>query len=164
MIGAMMMLAMALEGHAAQHDHLVIAVDLAEGLAQNLVRILLVAGEIFAVGAHHAVGRLDQAVAIGVLADPLEDGAERVLGLGVGDRLAAAGGPVEILFPQRHGSSFLVRALKSAPPPFSALSIGFLKERVYPGDLGEVGHGVHRLAQFAEQSQSVESHCRIGDD
>ena len=79
------MLAMALEGDAAQHDHLVIAVDLGEGLAQHLLRILVVAGEIFAEGAPQPVRRLAQAVAVGVLADPLQHRAERVLDLRVAD-------------------------------------------------------------------------------
>src|SRR5580704_16896784 len=128
-----MVLAMALEGDAAQHDHLVVAVDLAEGLAKNLVRVFIVAGEIFAIGAHEAIGRLDQAVAIGVLANPLQDGAERVLGLGVGDRLAAARGPVEILFSQRHSSIFLVRA-PERPLPFMRCR-RMLKGAAYPATL-----------------------------
>ena len=97
-----MVLAMALEGHAAQHDHLVIAVDLAERLAQDLLRVLLVAGEIFAIGAPQAVGRLDQPVTVGILADPFDDGAERVLDLGVRDRLAAACRAGTIVFLDRH--------------------------------------------------------------
>ena len=117
-----MVLAMALEGDAAQHDHLVIAIDLAEGLVQNLVRVFVIAGKIFAVGAHHTIGRLDQAVAIGVLANPFQDGAKRVFGLGVANRrLPAAGGPVEILFSQRHGSIFLIRAPKKRPAAIYAL-------------------------------------------
>ena len=85
-----MMLAMAFEGDAAEHDHLVVALDLAECLVQNLVRVFVIAREIFAVSTHHTIGRLNQTVAIGVLANPLEYGAERLLGLGVADRRLAA--------------------------------------------------------------------------
>src|SRR5580698_7018540 len=129
-----MVLAMALKGDAAQHNHLVIAVDLAEGLVQNLVRIFFVAREIFAVGAHHTIGRFDQAVASGVLANPLEDSAERILGLRVADRLAAAGRTFEVLFSQRHDSIVLIRAPEARLPPFMRYR-RILKGAAYPATL-----------------------------
>ena len=66
--GGDMVLAMAFETDAAQHDHLVIAVDLFEGLFEDLLGILVIAAEIFAKRPHEALGRLMEAVAIGILA------------------------------------------------------------------------------------------------
>src|SRR5208337_2168287 len=84
------MLAMALERDAAQHDHLVVALDFGEGLAQHLRRILVVTAKILAERPYQPVRRFAQAVAVGVFADPSDDRAERLLGRGVADRLDAA--------------------------------------------------------------------------
>ena len=59
---------MALETDAAQHDHLVIAFGFLEGLVQDLLRILAVAGKKLLVGARHARRSLDQTVAVGIVA------------------------------------------------------------------------------------------------
>ena len=82
------MLAVALEADAAQHDHLVVAFGLREGLGQDLLRVLVIAAKVFLVGARHARGRLDEAVAVGIVAGPADDGADRGLDLGA----AGAGG------------------------------------------------------------------------
>src|ERR1700722_15437081 len=51
-------------------------------------------------------------------------------------------------------------APQSAPCRHLCAADGFLKERL-SSDLGEVRDGVHRLAQFVEQSQAVQSCFRI---
>src|SRR5271156_4712157 len=63
-------LAMAFEGNAAQDDHLVVAVDLLEGLSEDLLRLDIIAAEVLAEGAHEPLGRFAKAVALGILADP----------------------------------------------------------------------------------------------
>src|SRR6185312_14139747 len=55
-----MVLAMRFEADVLQYDHLVIAVDLAEGAMQLLDGVAAVAAEIFLVGAYDAVGRAAQ--------------------------------------------------------------------------------------------------------
>jgi len=64
------MLALALETDAAQRHHLVIALDLVEGLLQSLDRVLSVADEGLFKCARHPRRRLDQAGAIGIIAAP----------------------------------------------------------------------------------------------
>ena len=58
-------LAMRLERDVAQHDHLVVAADFLERAAQILGRIDLVAREPVAVGVDDALGRVEQALALG---------------------------------------------------------------------------------------------------
>ncbi len=60
-------LAMAFETDAAQHDHLVVALDLLEGLLQDGFRILAIAAEPFLEGLGDAGRRFLQAIACGVL-------------------------------------------------------------------------------------------------
>ena len=76
MIGCHVMLAVALEADAAQHDHLVVAFGLLEGLRQDCLGVLGVASEVFLVGPRHARRRLGKAIAIGVVPAPTDDGAE----------------------------------------------------------------------------------------
>ena len=75
-------LAMALEADAAQHDHLVIAFGLLEGLLQDLGGVLTVAREELLERARHARRRLAQAVPIRIFAGPSDDGAHRRLDFG----------------------------------------------------------------------------------
>jgi hypothetical protein len=85
------MLAIAFETDVAQHDHLVIALDLLEGPLQHGHRVFLVAAEPLAVGAGHPAGCVEQALAVRVVASPAQQGAHRFLGLGGGrafDRLS----------------------------------------------------------------------------
>jgi hypothetical protein len=70
------MLAVRLQADIAQHDHLVVAVGLLEGLAQDLDRVVLVAGEEFFVGPDDPVGGLDEALTIGVVSGPLDERAD----------------------------------------------------------------------------------------
>ncbi len=82
MIGRHVVLAVALEADAAQHDHLVVAFGLLEGLGQDRLGVLAVAREIFLIGARHARRRLGEPVAVGVIARPADDGAEGRLDFG----------------------------------------------------------------------------------
>ncbi len=73
------MFAVALETDAAQHDHLVIAFDLLEGLLQDRLGVLVVAAEILFERARHAGRRFLQAIARRVVAGPADDRLERFL-------------------------------------------------------------------------------------
>jgi hypothetical protein len=76
------MLAMALEAHVPEHDHLVVAVGLLESALEDRMRLLVVAAEELAPGAHHAVGRAEQAFARRVVAGPADQRTHRLLRLG----------------------------------------------------------------------------------
>ncbi len=80
-------LAVALEADVAQHDHLVVALDLLEGALEHRHRVLLVAAEPLAIGAHHAAGRVEEALALRVVAGPAQERLHRLLGLGHGGPL-----------------------------------------------------------------------------
>jgi hypothetical protein len=76
--GSDMMLAMALEAHVLQHDHLVVPVGLFEGALEDGVRLLIVAAEELAIGAHHAFRRAEEALAGRIVAGPADQGAHRL--------------------------------------------------------------------------------------
>ena len=63
-------LAMRLEADVLQEDDLVIAVGLLEHALQQRHRVLVIAAEIFAVGADDTVGRAEQPLALRVVAGP----------------------------------------------------------------------------------------------
>src|SRR6476469_5328337 len=67
------MLAMALEGDAAEHDHLVITFDFLEGLLQNQSGILAIAGKKFFEGTPNASGGFDQSRSLWIIARPSND-------------------------------------------------------------------------------------------
>src|SRR5690606_23976599 len=73
--------AVAFELDVAQHDHLVVAADLLEGALEVLARVLAIAAEPVAVGIDHALGRVEQAFARGIIAGPAQQGADGGLGL-----------------------------------------------------------------------------------
>jgi hypothetical protein len=73
---------MALKTDAAQHDHLIIAFDLFEGLFQDLDWVLTIAREEFLERARYPRRRLAQAIPFGIFARPSDDGAHRGLDLG----------------------------------------------------------------------------------
>ncbi len=77
-----MVLAIGFETDVAQHDNLVVALDLLEGPAQGFARILVVTREEFLVGAHDAIGRAHQTFTVGIVAGPANERAHRVLGVG----------------------------------------------------------------------------------
>src|SRR6185436_7299248 len=70
------MLAVRLEADVAQHDHLVVALDLAERAPQELERVFVVPAEPIFVGADDSARCSDEAFAIGVVADPLQQRAD----------------------------------------------------------------------------------------
>ena len=74
------MLAMRLEADVAQHDHLVVAVDLAKRAPQELERVVVVAAEPVLVRADDASRRADEPLALGIVADPLEQRAHGCFG------------------------------------------------------------------------------------
>jgi len=67
-----------------EDDELVVAADLAEGALQIGLRIAPIAGEQLLVGAHHAGRGVEQPLAVRVVAGPLDQGADRGLGVGLG--------------------------------------------------------------------------------
>src|SRR5690606_26728575 len=75
-------LAMAGEGDIAHEDDVVIAADLPEDAVEDAVGLFAIAGVEFLVGADDAAGRLQQALATGVVAGPGDEGADRRRGLG----------------------------------------------------------------------------------
>src|SRR5260370_42509533 len=77
-----MVLAMGLEPDVLQHHHLVVALGLLEGTLQELDGIGLVALKELLEGAHHAARGRAQALAVGIVACPLDEHADRRLGLG----------------------------------------------------------------------------------
>ena len=99
MIGAMMVLAMRFEADVLQHDDLVIPVHLLEGALQQRHRVLVVAAEEFGIGAHDPVGRAEQALALGVVAGPADQRADRL------ERLLARRAPHRA--PAASGADFL---------------------------------------------------------
>ena len=80
--------AMALELDVAQHDEFVVALDFLEGARQVLLGIQRVAAEPVLVGLDHALGRVEQAFARGVLAGPAQQRAHGLFGLGAGNIVA----------------------------------------------------------------------------
>src|SRR5262249_10215220 len=62
--------AVAFELDVAQHDHLVVAFHFLEGAAQVLGRVFVIALEPVRIGLHHALGRVEQAFALRILARP----------------------------------------------------------------------------------------------
>ena len=74
-----MVLAMRLERDVPQQNHLVIASDLLEGAGEMGRGILVVPRCIFAPGAANAGGRVAQALAVGIVARPQQQGADRIL-------------------------------------------------------------------------------------
>ena len=87
------MLAMRLERDVLQEHDLVIAADLLEGAAEMMRGILLIAARIFLPGAGDPRRRVEQPLAVGIVAGPADQGAHRLLDV-VGHRdLAAARGP-----------------------------------------------------------------------
>src|SRR6188508_166986 len=92
------MLAVRLEAYVAQHDHLVVAFDLAEGAPQELERVVFVAAEPILVSTNDASWSAQETFAVRVVADPFEqrpDGSFcfrtrgfAFFGLGLGSSLA----------------------------------------------------------------------------
>ena len=76
-----MVLTMRPEIDVAENDHLVVAVCLLERAAQDRVGVLAVAHKILLVGARDPLGRIEQPLALGVVAGPAEQHAHRLLGL-----------------------------------------------------------------------------------
>src|SRR5512139_2927035 len=68
--GCQVMLAMAFEPNATQHNHFVISFDLLEGLLQDFDRVLSIANKKIFERAYHASGRLSQTVTFWIVADP----------------------------------------------------------------------------------------------
>src|SRR6202007_2932242 len=75
-----MMLAMRLEPNVTQQDHFVIAADLLECTLQIIAWIFVIAGEPFFVRFRHSLGRSSQPLTVGIIADPSDQRANRVLG------------------------------------------------------------------------------------
>src|SRR5918993_778905 len=71
-------LAMALERNVLQQHDLVIAADLVEGPAEVDRRVLLVAASIFLPRLGNTPRRIEQAFAVGIVARPADEGADRV--------------------------------------------------------------------------------------
>ncbi len=76
------MLAMRLEADVAQHDHLVVAVDLAERAPQELERVVVVAAEPVFERADDAAWCSEEPFAIRIVANPLEQRAYGRFGVG----------------------------------------------------------------------------------
>ena len=74
-----MVLAMRLERDVLQQHDLVIAADLLEGAAEMVRRILGIAARIFLPGARDPRRRVEQALAVGIVARPADQGAHRLL-------------------------------------------------------------------------------------
>ena len=88
MIGAMWCSQCEFEADVLQHDDFVVAVGLLEGALQQRHRVLIIAAEEFAIGAHHPVGRADEPLAGRIVAGPANQRAHRLLGFGAaGTRL-----------------------------------------------------------------------------
>ena len=79
--------AVALHVDAAQHDHVVIALHVLEGPGKLLGRIAVIAGEPLAIGVDHALGRVEQAFAVRVVAGPGQQGPDGGHGLVSGGAL-----------------------------------------------------------------------------
>ena len=73
------MLAMALERNTAQNHHFVVTFGLFEGLLQDLLGVLPVAGKVFGESFDQAARGFAQPVAIGVFANPAQNVAKRGL-------------------------------------------------------------------------------------
>ena len=84
------MLAMRLERDVLQQHDLVIAADLLEGAAEMVGRILAIAAGIFAPGARDALRRVEQPLAVGIVAGPADQGPHRLLDVVAAPRPCAA--------------------------------------------------------------------------
>ena len=78
------MLAVAREPDAAEHDHFVITFGFFEGLLQDQCGILAVASKIFLEGTREASGSFDQTVPLRIITRPANDGPERIFDVGSG--------------------------------------------------------------------------------
>jgi hypothetical protein len=76
------MLAMALEAYATEHDHFVITFNFLEGLLQNQRGILAVTGEKFLEGTRNASGSFDQSGSLRIIARPSNNRPERRFDIG----------------------------------------------------------------------------------
>src|SRR6202045_2420689 len=76
------MLAMGLEGEISRPHGLVIAAGLLEGALEIIARVVVVPGEPFLVGARHPRRRGAKPFAVGIVAGPADQGADRARGLG----------------------------------------------------------------------------------
>ncbi len=90
------MLAMRVELDVLDDDEIVVAGNLLEGAAKLVGRALVIAVEHLAKGFRHALGRVDEALALGVVAGPAQQGAHGglhfLLARTVGDRPVHVGG------------------------------------------------------------------------
>ncbi|MNS78674.1 hypothetical protein D3C72_1122990 [compost metagenome] len=73
------------EADVLQHDQFVVAADLLEGLLQIFARLDLIALEQLAIGLGHPLGRFHQTFAVGIVARPLDQGADGGFGFGLRD-------------------------------------------------------------------------------
>ncbi len=58
------------ERNAAQHDHVIVASHIFKDTIENVGRILVVAGKIFAIGLGDATRRVVQAFTVGIVSGP----------------------------------------------------------------------------------------------
>jgi hypothetical protein len=77
-----MMLAVRLEWDVLEQHNLVVAADFMENTREVIGRIFEVALAIFLPRARNALGRIEQAFALGIVACPAEDGAHGLFHLG----------------------------------------------------------------------------------
>ena len=85
-------LAMAVEGDVAHHDHVVIALHVLERAPQIGERILFVAGEHLPKGFRHAGRGVEQPFALRVFPHPAQKGADRFFGFITARSLALCAG------------------------------------------------------------------------
>ena len=79
-----MVFAVALHLDAAQHDHIVIALDIFEGARQFDGWVLIIALEPFAKGLDNTLRRIEQALAARIITGPSKQGANSGHGLFAG--------------------------------------------------------------------------------
>src|SRR5437870_10244035 len=84
-------LAMRFETDVLQRDDLVVAIGFLEGALEQCYRIHVVAAEELFVGAHDAVGSAKQPFAVGIVAGPAEQSADRFHRFLAGRRRRAEG-------------------------------------------------------------------------
>ena len=78
------MLAEADDANVLEHDEFVIAADLVEGALEIVARIDVIAGEKLAIGARHTLRRVDQTLAIGIVARPFDENPHGRFGVSLG--------------------------------------------------------------------------------
>jgi hypothetical protein len=125
---------MAFDVDVLQHDHVIITGDFLKGSVKHLIRVLIIAGKKLLIGFDDTFGRVDQALALGIIAGPGNECPDSIFGslpcrfshfflrwIWFGSSLSAQA-VILIHKPARRLIAIIFPANKNKWPPMSAIS------------------------------------------